>query len=210
MCPLHATRTQTVPGSGNPEADVMFVGEAPGYHEDRSGIPFVGQAGKLLDQLLEGIGLSRDDVFIANVLKCRPPENRDPRPDEIEACREHLYRQVSIIRPRLICTLGNFATKLLSGRPDGISKVHGCELELQLGGTPTVLYPLYHPAAALYMPAMRSVLHDDFARIPGLVAELSGDEVADLRGAGENTTRLEIRVPIAPAIESEPGQLGLF
>jgi uracil-DNA glycosylase family 4 len=168
-CPLHATRTQAVPGSGNPNAQVMFVGEAPGYHEDRQGVPFVGQAGKLLDQLLEGIGLAREDVFIANVLKCRPPENRDPLPAEIAACQDHLFRQVQIIRPRLICTLGNFATKLLSGRPDGISRVHGCELEISLGGTPTMLYPLYHPAAALYMPTMRSVLQDDFARIPALI-----------------------------------------
>jgi uracil-DNA glycosylase family 4 len=173
-CPLHATRTQAVPGSGNPNAQVMFVGEAPGYHEDRLGVPFVGQAGKLLDQLLAGIGLGRDDVFIANVLKCRPPENRDPLPAEIAACQDHLFRQVEIIRPRLICTLGNFATKLLSGRPDGISRVHGCELEISLGGTPTLLYPLYHPAAALYMPAMRSVLQDDFARIPGLIADAAG------------------------------------
>jgi len=174
-CPLHATRTQAVPGSGNLNAQVVFVGEAPGYHEDRLGVPFVGQAGKLLDQLLEGIGLARDDVFITNVLKCRPPENRDPLPAEIAACRDHLFRQVQIIRPRLICTLGNFATKLLSGRPDGISRVHGCELEISLGGTPTVLYPLYHPAAALYMPTMRSVLQEDFARIPGLI---SGAEAA--------------------------------
>jgi len=169
-CPLHATRTQVVPGSGDPDARVMFVGEAPGYHEDRLGVPFVGQAGKLLDQLLAGIGLTRDDVFVANVLKCRPPENRDPLPGEIAACEDHLRRQVAIIQPALICTLGNFSTKLLSGRPDGISRVHGCELEITLGQTPTLLYPLYHPAAALYMPAMRSVLEEDFARIPALIA----------------------------------------
>lgn len=169
-CPLHATRTQVVLGSGDPNAAVMFVGEAPGYHEDRLGVPFVGQAGKLLDRLLEGIGMTRDDVFVANVLKCRPPENRDPLPAEVAACQDHLFRQVAIIRPKLICTLGNFSTKLLSGRPDGISRVHGCELEVMLGQTPTLLYPLYHPAAALYMPAMRSVLEEDFARIPGLIA----------------------------------------
>lgn len=169
-CPLHSTRTSVVVGAGNPDARVMFVGEAPGYHEDRSGLPFVGQAGKLLGQLLEGIGLSRDDVFIANVLKCRPPENRDPLPAEIAACQSHLFRQVAIIQPTLICTLGNFATKLLSGRPEGISRVHGAELEVTVGGTATLLYPLYHPAAALYTPAMRQVLQADFARIPELLA----------------------------------------
>jgi uracil-DNA glycosylase family 4 len=215
-CPLHATRTQAVPGSGNPNADIMFVGEAPGYHEDRLGIPFVGQAGKLLDQLLEGIGLQREDVFIANVLKCRPPENRDPQPAEIEACQHHLFRQVAIIRPRVICTLGNFATKLLSGRPDGISRVHGCELELPIGGTPTVLYPLYHPAAALYMPAMRSVLQEDFARIPGLVAGIAGATATP----GSGTAPIP-GVDVAPFLEpdgvaphadapAEPSQLGLF
>jgi uracil-DNA glycosylase len=168
-CPLSQTRTQVVTGSGDPNAAVMFVGEAPGYHEDRLGVPFVGQAGKLLDALLEGIGLTRQDVFVANVLKCRPPENRDPLPAEIAACQDHLFQQVAIIQPRLICTLGNFATKLLSSRPEGISRVHGCELQVTLGGTSTMLYPLYHPAAALYTPAMRSVLEEDFARIPDLV-----------------------------------------
>jgi uracil-DNA glycosylase family 4 len=199
-CPLHATRTQAVPGSGNANAQVMFVGEAPGYHEDRLGIPFVGQAGKLLDQLLEGIGLGRDDVFIANVLKCRPPENRDPLPAEIAACQDHLFRQVEIIRPRLICTLGNFATKLLSGRPDGISRVHGCELEISLGGTLTVLYPLYHPAAALYMPAMRSVLQEDFARIPLLIAAAGGAP----RPPDAPTARVDAPVEATPDADPPP------
>ena len=112
-CRLSEGRTQAVFGSGHPDADLMFVGEAPGFHEDQQGIPFVGQAGKLLDTLLAGIGLTRADVFVANVLKCRPPGNRDPQPDEIEACEGHLFRQIELIEPKVVATLGNFATKLL-------------------------------------------------------------------------------------------------
>ena len=127
-CGLSRTRTLVVTGHGDPEAELMLVGEAPGYHEDRRGIPFCGAAGALLDELLAGIGLSRDRVFVANVLKCRPPGNRDPQPPEIRSCEPHLFRQLGIIRPRVVCALGTFATRLLSGRPDGISRVHGCEL----------------------------------------------------------------------------------
>jgi DNA polymerase len=173
-CRLSQGRTQVVFGAGNPYAGVMFVGEAPGFHEDKQGVPFVGQAGKLLDRLLAGIELRREDVYIANVLKCRPPGNRDPAPDEIEACEGHLWRQIELIQPRVVATLGNFATKLLSGRPTGITRVHGQEQETTLGGRRVLLYPLYHPAAALYTPRMLEVLKSDFARIP----ELSGREVA--------------------------------
>ena len=168
-CALAQTRTQVVFGSGNPNADLMFVGEAPGFHEDAQGVPFVGQAGKLLDRLLEGIGLSRGDVYIANVLLCRPPGNRDPHPDEIAACESHLFRQIELIRPVLVATLGNFATKLLSGRPLGITRVHGTPQQVTLGGNAVTLYPLYHPAAALYTRSMLSVLEEDFARIPELL-----------------------------------------
>jgi DNA polymerase len=147
----------------------MFVGEAPGFHEDQQGLPFVGAAGKLLDRLLEGIGLTRGDVFVANVLKCRPPGNRDPMPDEIEACEGYLFRQISLIQPTLVATLGNFATKLLSGKQYGITKVHGHPQPAQVGGLAVTLYPLYHPAAALYTPAMLRTLEEDFARIPGLL-----------------------------------------
>ena len=161
-------------GSGDPAADLMFVGEAPGFHEDKQGVPFVGAAGKLLDQLLAGIGLSRADVYVANVLKCRPPGNRDPLPEEIEACEGHLWRQIELIQPRVVATLGNFATKLLSGRPTGITRVHGQEQETTLGGSRVLLYPIYHPAAALYTPRMLEVLRSDFARLP----ELLGREVA--------------------------------
>src|SRR6187402_1750135 len=173
-CALSESRTQVVFGNGHPDADLMFVGEAPGFHEDQQGIPFVGQAGKLLDKLLGGIGMTRADVFVANVLKCRPPGNRDPLPEEIAACEPHLFRQIELIEPKLVATLGNFATKLLSGKPTGITRVHGTEQEVNLGGSCVVLYPLYHPAAALYTPAMLQVLEQDFARLP----ELLGREVA--------------------------------
>ena len=171
-CRLAQTRTQVVFGVGNPAADLMFVGEAPGFHEDKQGFPFVGQAGKLLDKLLAGIGLDRDSVYIANVLKCRPPGNRDPAPDEIEACEGHLFRQIELIQPVVVATLGNFATKLLSGKPTGITRVHGQEQQVTLGGREVLLYPLYHPAAALYTPAMLNVLQEDFARIPDLLGQV--------------------------------------
>jgi len=168
-CGLAQGRTQVVFGTGDAAADLMFVGEAPGFHEDKQGIPFVGQAGKLLDKLLAGIGLERSNVYIANVLKCRPPGNRDPQPDEIESCEPHLFRQIELIQPRVVATLGNFATKLLSGKPTGITRVHGQEQDVTVGGNQVVLYPLYHPAAALYTPAMLKVLQEDFRRIPELM-----------------------------------------
>jgi len=196
-CRLAQGRTQVVFGAGNPEADLMFVGEAPGFHEDKQGLPFVGQAGKLLDRLLAGIGLGRDDVYIANVVKCRPPGNRDPMPDEIEACEGHLFRQVELIRPSVIATLGNFATKLLSGKPAGITRVHGVEQRTTLAGRPVTLFPLYHPAAALYTPAMLQVLESDFGRLPQLL------------GASEPEP---VEAPVLVGIASgEPAvQLGLF
>ena len=199
-CRLAQGRTQVVFGSGSSDADLMFVGEAPGFHEDQQGVPFVGQAGKLLEKLLAGIGLAREDVYIANVLKCRPPGNRDPQPDEIEACESHLFRQIELIQPTVVATLGNFATKLLSGRPLGITRVHGQEQEVTLGGRSVLLYPIYHPAAALYTPAMLKVLESDFARIPTL---LDGEP-----------TELPPSAPAllepAPPAAAEPVQLGLF
>lgn len=170
-CPLHATRTQAVPGEGDLAADLMFVGEAPGYHEDQQGRPFVGQAGKLLGELLAAINLTREQVFIANVLKSRPPNNRDPQPDEISACRPFLYRQIELIRPKVICTLGNHATKLLSGNPAGITRVHGKPQAVEMAGVTLWLYPIFHPAAALYTRSMLTTLQDDFARLPELLAQ---------------------------------------
>jgi uracil-DNA glycosylase len=194
-CPLAGGRTQVVFGSGAPNADLMFVGEAPGFHEDKQGVPFVGAAGKLLDQLLAGIGLSRSSVFVVNVLKCRPPGNRDPLPEEIEACESHLWRQIELIEPRVVATLGNFATKLLSGRPTGITRVHGQEQETTLGARRVLLYPIYHPAAALYTPRMLEVLKSDFARLP----ELFGREVTPPEP-----------LYVAPVVAEPAVQLGLF
>jgi DNA polymerase len=148
----------------------MFVGEAPGANEDKLGLPFVGQAGKLLDKLLGEIGMQRADVFIANVLKCRPPGNRDPHPKEIEACQDYLHRQIELIEPVMICTLGNFSTKLLRADPTGISRLHG-QAEVRVIGPRAVrLYPLYHPAAALYTPSTLEMLRVDFHRIPEILA----------------------------------------
>lgn len=169
-CPLHETRTQAVFGAGNADAELMFVGEAPGAEEDRQGLPFVGRAGQLLSQLLAEIGLSREDVFIANVLKSRPPGNRDPQPAEIAACEPWLWEQVRLIEPKVVCTLGNFATKLLTGSPVGITRVRGTPQLHELGGRPVFLLPLLHPAAALRTPSMKETLRADFATIPGLLA----------------------------------------
>ncbi|MGO9496694.1 MAG: uracil-DNA glycosylase [Solirubrobacteraceae bacterium] len=169
-CPLHQTRTTVVFGAGNADADLMFVGEAPGANEDRMGLPFVGQAGKLLDKLLAEISLDRKEVFICNTLKCRPPDNRDPHPNEIEACQDYLSRQVDLIEPTVICTLGNFSTKLLRVDSTGISRLHGREEVRIIGPRAVRLYPLYHPAAALYTPSTLEALRADFHRIPDLLA----------------------------------------
>jgi uracil-DNA glycosylase len=169
-CPLIATRTKLVFGAGNADADLMFVGEAPGFYEDQQGLPFVGRAGKLLDQCLVEIGLRREDTFVANVLKCRPPDNRDPLPDEIEVCQPYLLRQIELIEPKVVCTLGNFSLKLLTRSNTGITRVHGVPQEHELGGRVVQLYPLYHPAAALRGTAVLEQLREDFSRLPGLIA----------------------------------------
>lgn len=203
-CRLAEGRTQVVFGSGDPNADLMFVGEAPGFHEDKQGVPFVGQAGKLLDRLLAGIGLDRSRVYIANVLMCRPPGNRDPQPDEIEACEAHLFRKLELIEPRVVATLGNFATKLLSGKPHGITRVHGTPQDATIGSRRVTLYPLFHPAAALYTPRMLQTLEEDFARIPAL---LERDAPAPAP-----VIPLPVAAPAAPA-PAPPApveQLGLF
>jgi DNA polymerase len=170
-CPLHATRTQAVFGAGNANADLMFVGEAPGQQEDIQGIPFVGRAGQLLNELLAENGLARDDVFIANVLKSRPPGNRDPQPEEIEACKPYLFRQVELIEPTVICTLGNFSTKLLTGSQTGISRVHGVPQVHRLGQRTVKIFPIYHPAAGLRTPSVKELLREDFKKLPALLAE---------------------------------------
>ena len=226
---LAATRKTVVFGAGNADAELMFIGEAPGASEDEQGVPFVGRAGKLLDQLLGEIGQQRTDVFIANTLKCRPPGNRDPQPIEIQNCEEYLLRQVELIQPTVICTLGNFSTKLLRGDPTGITRLHGQPEVLVLGARAVRLYPIYHPAAALYTPRMLETLREDFMRLPELLAlgppeqppmPLVPDlvEAAELVEASERSVLGDETTPPSRAgqpskeapDESELDQLGLF
>jgi DNA polymerase len=215
-CPLHQTRTQVVFGSGNADAEVMFVGEAPGANEDRLGLPFVGQAGKLLDKLLSEIGLERGDVFICNTLKCRPPGNRDPQPNEIESCHSYLQSQVELIEPKLICTLGNFATKLLRDDTTGISRLHGQLEERAIGARRIRLYPLYHPAAALYTPRTLEALRADVARIPELLGLPDLEQPDPVSEVPEPQSGPDSEPSPAPSAESggqepqPPSQMGLF
>jgi DNA polymerase len=194
-CRLSEERTQVVFGDGNPEADVVFVGEAPGQREDERGVPFVGRSGQLLDQLLGEVGLERRDVYIANVVKCRPPSNRDPRPDEIEACKGYLSEQLRLIDPKVVVTLGNFASKLLLKTEAGITRVRGTAYEWW----GRYLVPTFHPAAALRGSAQ--VLEDmryDFALIRNAI-----DGNLD-REAEEAETEAAIKPDV------DPEQLGLF
>ena len=201
-CPLSQGRTKVVFGNGNADADLMFVGEGPGQQEDLQGLPFVGRAGKLLDQLLEGIDLSRSEVFVANVVKCRPPGNRDPLPDEIEACKPYLHKQIDLIEPKVICTLGNFSTKLLTRSQRGITSVHGRPQVHELGGRTVRVFPIYHPAAALRSTRTLEELREDFAKLPALLAEPAPVPIGAV-------------APVAAAVaaagpEPEPPQMDLF
>jgi uracil-DNA glycosylase len=203
-CPLSETRTNVVFGSGDADANLMFVGEAPGAEEDRQGLPFVGRAGALLTELLEGIGMTREEVWITNVLRCRPPGNRDPQPVEIESCQPYTYRQVELIEPRVVATLGNFATKLLTGSRVGITKVRGTPQLREVGSRTVFLMPLLHPAAALRTPSLVDTLREDFAKLAELIdgplpEDAAAPAVAELAGGA---------VP-APA-EARASQLGLF
>lgn len=188
-CVLAETRTQAVFGSGSPCARVMFVGEAPGSNEDEQGVPFVGRAGKLLDTLLGEVGFAREDVYIANVLKCRPPNNRDPRPDEIESCSHFLRGQIDAIAPRVICTLGNFATQLLLKRQVGITRLRGQQFPFRGG---SVLIPTYHPAALLRggRANLMAESRSDFALI-AKIAEIAGAaEAGDSSGNHDAGTQM--------------------
>jgi len=195
-CSLAADRNTVVFGAGNADADLMFVGEAPGAEEDRQGKPFVGRAGQFLDQLLEEVGMKREDVFIANTLLCRPPGNRDPQPEELDSCRPWLDAKVDLIQPRVIATLGNFATKLLTANPTGITRVHGTPQEHVIGGRSLYVFPLFHPAAGLRTPRVAEHLREDFRRLPDLLARALPEPPPGIATALEG--------------EPEPDQLGLF
>lgn len=183
-CALHRSRTKAVPGAGPEDADIMFIGEAPGFHEDRQGQPFVGAAGSFLDELLEMIGLRRDEVYICNVLKCRPPQNRDPQPNEIEACRYYLDRQFDLIQPEIVVTLGRFSmARWFPGAR--ISRIHGQPRKLG----DRLYYPMYHPAAALHQPSLRRTVEEDMCRIPELIAQM--DEIRS-EGPSEQARQLSL------------------
>ncbi|MCS7385572.1 MAG: type-4 uracil-DNA glycosylase [archaeon GB-1867-005] len=168
-CTLWKTRKNPVPGEGNIKAEVMFIGEAPGKSEDEQGRPFVGAAGKLLTRLIESIGLKREDVYIANILKCRPPQNRDPLPEEIEKCTPYLDRQIQIIKPKIIVTLGRHSTSYILGKlkvsVPGIMKIRGKTYSGTILGLKVIILPTLHPAAALYNPKMRSLIEADFKNL---------------------------------------------
>ena len=167
-CILHKSRVKAVPGEGPAQADIMFVGEGPGFHENQQGRPFVGAAGQFLEDLLAGIGLKREDVFIANVVKCRPPGNRDPLPEEIEACRQYLDRQIALIRPKVIVTLGRFSMARAFPN-EKISRIHGQPKKVD----GIVYVPMFHPAAALHQPSLKKTVEEDFQRLPQILAELA-------------------------------------
>jgi uracil-DNA glycosylase family 4 len=170
-CILSQGRTHSVPGEGPEKADIMFIGEGPGFHEDREGRPFVGAAGKYLDELLEKNGLKREGVYITNVVKCRPPGNRDPQPEEIEACRPYLDKQIELIHPRLIITLGRFSMqRYFPGA--SITRIHG--QPKRVGNV--IYYPVFHPAAALHQPRWRDLVEEDFGKIPELLSKLDDIE----------------------------------
>lgn len=168
LCELHFSRKKTVPGEGPADADIMFIGEGPGFHENEQGRPFVGAAGKFLEELLGSIGLKREQVFIGNVVKCRPPGNRDPQPEELQACSDYLERQVKAINPKVIVTLGRFS--LQSYLPNAkISEVHGQAVRVK----GRLVCPMYHPAAALHQPSLRSTVEQDFKRLPQLIDQVN-------------------------------------
>jgi DNA polymerase len=220
-CRLHETRTQVVFGEGNPDADVMFVGEAPGYHEDKQGRPFVGPSGQLLNRLLAGIGLRREDVYICNVLKSRPPRNRDPLPDEIAACRYWLDAQIRLVDPKVVVTLGNFAAKTLLDTTTGITRLRGRAYPFQ----GRLLLPTFHPAAALHAgsrgfgPNPLEGMEEDLRLLAKLLAEQrpAGAEPGPDAGGGPGPARPAAEPgPPGPGREVPPGeppgseQLGLF
>ena len=203
-CQLSAGRTQVVFGTGNPHASIMFVGEAPGFYEDREGEPFVGAAGKLLTELLQSIGLERSDIYIANVIKCRPPNNRDPLPDEIDTCKPFLLQQIALIQPKLVCTLGNFATQTLLERKVGITKVRGQVIQLEH----FIVFPLLHPAAALHQGNLRVPLKEDFQKLKTVLEQMSKAPI--LPNASSPPTPPPSKAPSKETPAEPPTQMNLF
>ena len=173
-CILNKSRVKAVPGAGPGDADIMFIGEAPGFHENQQGLPFVGAAGKFLDELLEKIDLKRDNVFITNVVKCRPPGNRDPQAVEIEACRPYLDQQIELIKPKMVITLGRFSMARYFPNAK-ISQIHGQPRKMES----VIYYPMYHPAAALHQPSLRRTVEEDVLKIPDLIAHI--DEMVETK-----------------------------
>lgn len=183
-CILARSRTHAVPGEGPENADIMFIGEAPGFHEDQQGRPFVGAAGRFLEELLASIGMTREEVFIANVIKCRPPGNRDPYSDEIEACKPYLERQIELIQPRMVITLGRFSMEMfLPGQK--ISRIHGQPRKIR----GVIYYPMFHPAAALHQPRYRSMIEEDMLKIPDILAQM---DAMDDAGPAESAEQLSL------------------
>lgn len=187
-------RSQVVFGVGNPHARIMFVGEAPGFYEDKQGEPFVGAAGKLLNELLQSVGLSRSEIYIANVIKCRPPNNRDPEPDEVETCKPFLLQQIEMIQPKLVCTLGNWATRTLLEKNVGITKVRGQAIRRDK----FVMFPLLHPAAALHQGNLRMPLEEDFQKLRTYLDQLDSPP-----SKANETTRIENPPAHSPQIQMD-------
>jgi uracil-DNA glycosylase family 4 len=205
-CRLCKQRRRAVPGEGREDAEIMFIGEAPGWHEDQQGRPFVGPAGQFLDELLQSIGLSRSEVYIANVVKCRPPSNRDPLPDEIEACRKWLDRQIEVIKPKVIVTLGRHSmARFFSGTT--ISRAHGTARQ----GDGVIYFAMYHPAAALHQGSLRRVIMEDMLKIPPLLAG-GGDPVEEPVSPQKESKpeKKEKAEKIESAEKDEPKQLSMF
>jgi uracil-DNA glycosylase family 4 len=207
-CRLCKQRKRAVPGEGREDADIMFIGEAPGWHEDQQGRPFVGPAGQFLDELLQSIGLKRSEVYIANVVKCRPPSNRDPLPDEIESCRKWLDRQIEVIKPRMIVTLGRHSmSRFFPGAT--ISRVHGTAWQ----GDGVTYFAMYHPAAALHQGSLRRVIMEDMLKIPSLLVEggVAADEPAPQVEHKEKKAEKSGKAEKGESAEkAEPKQLSMF
>lgn len=196
-CALHFSRKHAVPGEGNPRAEIMFIGEAPGFHENEQGRPFVGQAGKFLDELLAEAGYNREEVFIANVVKCRPPGNRDPLPEELAACSRYLDRQIETINPGVIVTLGRISMgKFLPNAR--ISEIHGKSIWVN----DRLIVPMYHPAAALHQPSLKPVVIADFKSLPAAITSA--------RAAGRNIQNQPAVIEEETPKDDNPEQLSLF